>query len=63
MVLTHTRINTNTAIQSLEHSCGITEVTCVMVKGSLMLLVQGNWRALGDPLAKKSIFLSFVPIS
>lgn len=64
----HTRTNTPQKItrkqekkKSLKQSCGITEVTCVVVTGSLMPLVPGNQRAFGDPLAKTRIILSRVP--
>lgn len=61
---THTHLpkHKHTVTQSLKQSCGITKVTRVLVKGSLMPLVLGNWRV-GDSLAKTSIILSSVPLS
>lgn len=52
-----------TGTQSLKQSYGITKVTHVLVKGSLMPLVLGNLRAFGDSLVKTSIILSSVPHS
>lgn len=65
MVHTHTHAcpNTNTQTQSRKQSYGITKVTRIMVKGSLMPLVLGNWRVFRDSLAKTSIILSAVPLS
>lgn len=58
---THTCKHRDT--KSLKPSYGITIVTRVMVKRSLMPLVLGNWREFGLSLAKTSIILSVVPLS
>lgn len=64
---THTHIHSSgqkhTDTQCLKLSYSVGKVTYVMEKGSLMPLVLGNWRVLGDSLAKTSIILSAVPLS
>lgn len=53
----------HTDAQSLKLSYSITKAKRVLVKGSLMPLVVGNWSVFGDSLAKTSIILSSVHFS
>lgn len=49
--------------QSSKQSSSISKESCVMIKGSLMSLVLGNWTGFGDSLVKTSFVLSAAALS